>query len=98
MINISDLQVGNWVKYKGAFKQIITLMPNMNSVLLQGYYYAISCNNIESINIFDNATYIQQQLFLLPNGTNACFFAHDNDIEKLHELQNKCKDATNIKL
>ena len=98
MIPIGELQIGNWVEHQGKFRQISLLMRSMDSVLLKGYDYSVKCDNIAAIDIFDNATYIQQQLSLLPNGTNACLFACNNQIEKLHELQNKCKDATNIKL
>lgn len=100
MIPINELKVGNWVKYMGKHMQIDGILIDKNSVTLRNCNLPARCNDIEPIIIHEksNTQLIIDRMLELPNGKTALDFISDNDIWHLHEVQNKCKDATNIKL
>lgn len=100
MIPINELQVGNWVEFSGECLQIATIDKKKKNVILKGSSVLISCKAISGINIYDSnyEERIIEGLLALPDGMEAVEYQSTHEIKYLHELQNKCKDATNIKL
>ena len=99
MIPINELQVGNWVEFLGQCQQIDMIDIKKGKITFKGCTGFTHYSNISAIEIGSKyESRIIDALIALPTGADAIEYKHTNDIKYLHELQNKCKDATNIKL
>lgn len=100
MIPINKLQVNNWVQFLGQCQQIALIDKKNKKVMFKSGSCLISYKYIDGISLYDNnyQERVIDGLNALETGFKAVEYQCTNDVEYVHELQNKCKDATNIKL